>query len=210
MGGTALAESSPEWGRVEDVDPRIYKKVNLGSGPLNRNPEGFLRVDSNPSVSPDIIHDLNHFPWPFESSSIHEVHCSHMLEHIPRDKLIGFFSELYRVCADKAIATFHTPHAGHDDAYSDPTHVTVITRGFYDYLSQPTRESVIIGIGHYNWPFDFEVTRHEFKLEPIFEAHSTDAQFYAVQHYRNVVKEMVVTLTAHKPGRKLEDGALKP
>lgn len=58
-------------------------KLDLACGQNKR--EGFTGVDI--AGNPDIIHDLNVYPYPFDDNSVDEIYCSHYVEHIPHDNL---------------------------------------------------------------------------------------------------------------------------
>ena len=53
------------------------KILNLGSGVKNNN-DG-IRLDFNPDVNPDILHDLNKFPYPFENNSFDLITMDNVL-----------------------------------------------------------------------------------------------------------------------------------
>ena len=55
------------------------KILNLGSGVKNNN-DG-IRLDFNPDVNPDILHDLNKFPYPFENNSFDLITMDNVLEN---------------------------------------------------------------------------------------------------------------------------------
>ena len=81
------------------------------------------------TFEPNILHDLEKFPYPFEDDSIDEIILSHVLEHLGQhpDIFNSIIKELYRVCKNRAIININVPHPRHDDFLGDPTHVRPIT-----------------------------------------------------------------------------------
>ena len=103
------------------------KKLNLGSG--DKRITGFLNVDKFDTFEPDIVHDLETFPYPFNDNEIDEIKLIHVLEHIGQspDIFIEIMKELYRICCDQANIYISVPHPRHDDFLADPTHVRPVT-----------------------------------------------------------------------------------
>ena len=102
-------------------------KVNLGCG--NKLLKGYINLDKFEYYNCDITHDLEKFPYPFESNSVKEVLLSHVLEHIGQqpDTFINIMKELYRICKNQSLIIINVPHPRHEDFLSDPTHVRPIT-----------------------------------------------------------------------------------
>ena len=102
-------------------------KLNLGCG-QNRI-EGYVNTNREPAVEPDLVMDLEQFPWPFDTGSVDEVVANHVLEHVGAtpQQFIGIMQELYRVCRGGAIVHIAVPHPRHDNFVDDPTHVRAIT-----------------------------------------------------------------------------------
>ena len=102
-------------------------KLNLGCG-QNRL-EGYINTDREPVVEPDLVMDLEEFPWPFEDDSVDAVVANHVLEHVGAapEVFIGIMQELYRVCRGGATIHIAVPHPRHDFFFDDPTHVRAIT-----------------------------------------------------------------------------------
>ncbi len=100
-------------------------KLNLGCGERKFN--GYINVDK--FGDPDIKHDLESFPWPWENDSISEIQMIHVLEHLGKDIDIyfGIFKEIYRICKHGAQIYIVVPHFRHQYFYDDPTHVRVVT-----------------------------------------------------------------------------------
>ena len=102
-------------------------KLNLGCG--SKILDGYTNVDKFDYYKPDIVHDLEITPYPFEESSIDEILLSHVLEHVGQNPNIfnNIIKELYRICKNKSVINIRVPHPRHDDFISDPTHVRPIT-----------------------------------------------------------------------------------
>ena len=100
-------------------------KLNLGCGE-NKNPN-YINVDK--FGTPDIRHDLESFPWPWETNSVSEIQLIHVLEHLGQETETYFriFQEMYRVCKQGAKIRIVVPHFRHQFFYDDPTHVRVVT-----------------------------------------------------------------------------------
>ena len=73
-------------------------KLNLGCG--SKILKGYTNVDKFNTYHPDIVHDLENFPYPFKDNSVNEILLSHVLEHIGQspDTFNNIIKELYRIC----------------------------------------------------------------------------------------------------------------
>ena len=102
-------------------------KINLGSG--NKKYEGFLNLDKFEYFKPDILHDLEIFPYPFKDGNVEEIKMVHILEHIGKDSdtFNNVMRELYRICCNNAKIDIVVPHPRNDDFLADPSHVRPIT-----------------------------------------------------------------------------------
>lgn len=94
-------------------------RLDLGCG--NRKREGWLGVDSNPAVKPDVLHSLEQFPYPFPDSHADEIVMDNCLEHLQEQ--LKVLEELHRVAKPGALITLHVPYFRAHWAYNDPTHV---------------------------------------------------------------------------------------
>jgi len=170
-------------------------KLNLGSG-IKRY-EGFLNVDSDPSVQPDILVDLETGKLPIEDNSVDEIKAYHIFEHIGSN-FFSFLQELYRVCQDGAIIDVHVPHPRHDYFLGDPSHVRPITienmRRFSKRYNDTERADTGSTLFAYLYNVDFEIIEHEYKLETYFremiEGKTDDEINMMARLYNNVIQEI--------------------
>lgn len=93
-------------------------KVNLGCG--HKKLEGYLNVDCDASLSPDLVCDISK-GLPFEDRSVERVVCEQVLEHISDYKYL--ISEIHRVLKFGGSVKFTVPHKDCLAAYGDPDHV---------------------------------------------------------------------------------------
>ncbi|MBY0403020.1 MAG: methyltransferase domain-containing protein, partial [Cyanobacteria bacterium] len=104
-------------------------KLNLGSG---QNPKaGYVNVDK--FGNPDVLLDLESFPWPWETSSVDEIVLHHVMEHLGASAEVYFkiMQEMYRVCKPGALIHITVPHPRHNHFAFDPTHVRgILPEGF--------------------------------------------------------------------------------
>lgn len=113
-------------------------RINLGSGAHPH--EGFVSVDSNPAVMPDVLHDLSVYPWPFEDGSAEEIMCVHVLEHLVHqgnaEEFFAFFRECWRILGHHGILKVVVPDAHSGQAYSDPWHKSSWSKDIFAFISK--------------------------------------------------------------------------
>ena len=95
-------------------------KLNLGCGEFKK--EGYLNLDISSALRPDLIHDLNTFPYPFQGSQFDLIEADHVLEHLENPFLV--MKELHRISKNKASLIVRVPHFSR--GFTHPEH----KRGF--------------------------------------------------------------------------------
>ena len=81
-------------------------KLNLGCG--NAKIEGFVNIDSNSDVKPDLQHNIVH-KFPYEDESIEEIWMIHVIEHIQKKYHMAIFKEVNRLLQLKGILVLAYP-----------------------------------------------------------------------------------------------------
>ena len=92
--------------------------LNLGCG--KKYVPGAVNVDVTSVTNPDVVHDLNQFPWPFPDNCFREVQAFDVLEHLT--DLLRVMGEIHRVCQNDAVVHITTPHFSCANSYTDLTH----------------------------------------------------------------------------------------
>jgi predicted SAM-dependent methyltransferase len=67
--------------------------LNLGCGSFHR--QGWLNVDIDARVEPDLVVDLDRRPWPWPDGRFAHIEMSHVLEHLQDP--FATMAELHRV-----------------------------------------------------------------------------------------------------------------
>ena len=94
----------------------MKKILDIGCG--KSKVPGSIGVDFNPSISPDVVHDLNQFPYPFEDDEFDEVHIIDTLFLL--NNPVKVMEEVYRMCKTKGIIFVTQPYFRSVYSYIDP------------------------------------------------------------------------------------------
>lgn len=120
------------------------RRLNIGCG--NRRLPGWIGLDKVQTPAADIVRDLKR-GLPFEDSSVDEILCDNVLEHIgPVEDFIFVLNEMYRVLKPGAVCTIIVPNAGSQGAWQDPTHVRAFVPRSALYWNQDLQWAKLYGI----------------------------------------------------------------
>lgn len=97
-------------------------------------------LDSDPVVSPDVVHDLDVLPYPFADDTFAEIHAYEVLEHCGRQGDWQFFfaqfAEFWRMLRPDGYFVATVPMWDSPWAWGDPGHRRVIARQSLIFLAQ--------------------------------------------------------------------------
>ncbi len=96
--------------------------------------QGAVGMDSNPLVNPDVLHDIERFPYPFADGEFDSVHCGQVLEHT-RD-IIPIMKELHRIGKSGALLYISVPHFSGKTAFMDPSHRSFFAWNTFSYFTK--------------------------------------------------------------------------
>ncbi len=108
--------------------------LHIGAG--RKKIKGATTLDINPRLNPDVVWDLNRFPYPFEASRFDLVVCEHVIEHL--EHVISVMEELHRVTRAGGRVLVRVPHFSSLNFNTDPTHVHAFSSRSFDYMCMDT------------------------------------------------------------------------
>ena len=108
--------------------------LDLGCGFAKHS--GAIGIDHNPLAAPDILHDLDSYPYPVPSNHFRTVICQDVIEHV--QDIGAFLREIHRVSVGGAVVRVRTPHFSSWYAYNDPTHRHVLGYFALDRFTLPS------------------------------------------------------------------------
>ena len=105
--------------------------LSVGCG--KRTPEPHLiRLDISPDVEPDVVWNLDKFPYPFEDSSFSTVECYDVIEHL--QDIPKTLEEFHRILKPNGLLQITTPHFSCANSFVDPTHRWHLSYFSFDYF----------------------------------------------------------------------------
>ena len=120
----------------KDVEQKIKPVIlNLGCG--FRKYEGGINVDGFSACKPDVLWDLNKFPYPWEDNSIDRIYAYHVFEHL--ENWWGTFWECSRILKLGGELEMRVPDITSDSATAYRDHLHVITLFSFDGIANRLR-----------------------------------------------------------------------
>lgn len=109
------------------------KKLSVGCG--NQKPEpNLVRLDISAEVNPDVVWDLDEFPYPFANSEFDEIECLDVIEHLA--DIPKTLEEFNRIIKPGGILKITTPHFSCANSYIDPTHKWHLSYFSFDFFCE--------------------------------------------------------------------------
>lgn len=99
-----------------------------------------VTLDINPDATPDVIHDLEDLPLPFEDNTFDEIHAYEVLEHTGKQGDWRFFfnqwSDFWRILKPGGLVCGTSPMWNCIWTWGDPGHSRIVSRTSLTFLSQ--------------------------------------------------------------------------
>lgn len=101
---------------------------------------GLVRLDHNADHRPDVVHDLDVLPWPFDDDTFERIDAYEVLEHLGQQgdyrSFFAHFTEVWRILRPGGHLVATCPAWNSPWAFGDPSHRRVITTGSLVFLDQ--------------------------------------------------------------------------
>ncbi len=81
------------------------RRLNLGCD--IHKLEGFINIDANPKVNPDLVADV--MDLPFEANSIDEIYAGHIIEHLQIDHCLEALGHWHKLLKPDGVITISFP-----------------------------------------------------------------------------------------------------
>jgi len=156
-------------------------KLNLGCGRFKK--KGFLNADIDPRVNPDILMNLNKFPYPFLSNQFVHIEADHVLEHLQDPFLV--MKELHRILKPGGTAIIRVPHSSR--GFTHPDH----KRGFD--VSFPLYFNKNYEAFYYGIPFNLQSMKLKWFAQPYMKKKALKSHHY----YLGLLAGSIVNLFAN-------------
>lgn len=123
-------------------------KLNLGCGGDKK--EGFINVDWNHLVDPDMRVDLNRIPYDFKDNSFECIQAFHVLEHLDDPFLV--MKELHRILKPDGELYIKVPHFSR--GFTHPEHKRSFDVSFPLYFNK-----AFIKFGYFGVDFELKMMK---------------------------------------------------
>jgi len=96
-------------------------KIQFGCG--KRKKDGWVNVDVIKENRPEVVCNMNHFPYPFHNNSAEEIYCNMTLEHI--ESPLKAICEFHRILKPKGKLYIAVPHVSSISSLNAEDHIRV-------------------------------------------------------------------------------------
>lgn len=102
-------------------------KLNVGCGRYKK--AGYVNLDVDPANEPDVLHDLEAFPYPFPDNHFELIEADHVLEHLTCP--FAAMNELHRMLKPGGKLIVRVPHFSRGFTHADHKRGFDVTFAYY-------------------------------------------------------------------------------
>jgi SAM-dependent methyltransferase len=116
------------------------KRIAFDKSPEKDFSEGELvTLDVDPDLNPNVVHDLDSLPYPFQDNEFDEIHAYEVLEHCGTQGdgkfFFNQFAEFYRMLKPDGYMMISVPMWDCDMAWGVPDHKRVLPANVFGFLN---------------------------------------------------------------------------
>ncbi len=115
------------------MTPSLLNRTILHLGSGRKYDPNAVNVDIVSSTNPDLVQNLDLFPWPLPDDQFEEVRAYDVVEHL--DQIVCVMEEIHRVCRDGARVKITVPHFSCANAFTDITHRHYFSVNSFNYFT---------------------------------------------------------------------------
>jgi hypothetical protein len=189
-------------------EDKEVKRLNLGCG-LNKF-ENYVNVDCSEIFKPDEVVDLNVRPWPWKDNEFQHIVAKNILEYVGKtdNDFVETIKEMYRISENGAVWEIQIPHWRCDTSvYKNQIDYQKFEmfnkRKLFENIKQEYNK-LLQAVEH---DVDIEICDVQFEYLDFWKNQlennqtTQDQLMYALNHFNNVAKSMILLIQVHKPGR---------
>lgn len=176
-------------------------KLNVGAGRTAFQWASWTNLDIEAGPGIDIVGDIQNPATLAGHGPFDEFRLSHLIEHLERP--LDAMANLWDAAEPGATMTIIAPHGATDEAWEDQTHLRAYFPKSFLAFGQPYYH-----LADYGYRADWQVTRCVVEVRPTFrpaEGDGPESLGFALAHFRNICRNMIVTMEAVKPARAVTD-----
>jgi SAM-dependent methyltransferase len=175
----------------------IGSSANHSYDPVGENK--WVNLDMNPKANPDVLHNLNDLPLPFDDNTFDCVLATHVFEHLEKEKWLFVVADIHRILKPNGHMIAVTPHGSSDVAMGMAQH----RQAFFECTWQSITPESYNRPGNNGYLDDEGFPFREWKADTLLLVpwpefmDDPDLEFHA-HHGRNYINEMHVIFKAIK------------
>ena len=139
-------------------------KLDVGCGQFKQ--KGFVGLDQHKQTGVDIVHDIQHFPWPVPDNSCFQVLMSHVWEHVEPKYRFAVMDELWRIIRHDGQLLLSCPYAGSYLEAAHPAHYMCPNEATFQFFDP---DFMLWHSCSYKKPLPWKIVRSVFSLNGCIE-----------------------------------------
>jgi len=168
---------------MTEIIDSMSRKLNLGCGSFKK--DGYVNLDIEDRNQPDVVHDLNDMPYPFDDGAFDHIESSHNLEHL--NDPFAAMAEMHRLLAPEGRLVLKVPHFSR--GFTHPEH----RRGFD--VSFPMYFDPVFPGGYSGTPFQLESLRLTWYGQPYLKEKVLSAPVHRILVMLGMIIDVVANIS---------------